>query len=226
MSMTTKICRAIEPASRSCIQRHGLAVCFVLSMLLLFAPPLVRADFSTAGEVAGLTAHFMNVNGVRTRYYEAGSGEPIVLVHGGDFSGHSSANVWSRDIPLFAKRFHVLAPDALASGLTDNPADDNDLNIQGEVDHLYDFIRALKLGTVHLVGEGRGGGCVFFLALQHPDVVKDVVIVNSNTAAPSRSVLLPIRPSTTTISWKANSCRFCRSLSRQPQSSRLERAAN
>ncbi len=52
--------------------------------------------------------------------------------------------------------------------MTDNPKDDNDLNIQGEVDHIYDFIRTLKLGMVHLVGQSRGGGsCVFFLALQH-----------------------------------------------------------
>lgn len=153
----------------------------------LFGPSQARADFSTNGEVAGLNAQFMNVTGVRTRYYEAGTGEPMVLVHGGDLSGHSSANIWSKDIPLFAKQFHVFAPDALGAGMTDNPSDDNDLNIQGQVDHLYDFIRALKLGNVHLVGESRGGGCAFFLALQHPEVVKDIVIVDSNTAAPGNS---------------------------------------
>jgi 2-hydroxy-6-oxonona-2,4-dienedioate hydrolase len=71
--------------------------------------------------------------------------------------------------------------------MTANPADDNDLNIQGQVDHMYDFIRALKVGMVHLVGESRGGGCVFFLALQHPEVVRDIVIVDSDTAAPKGS---------------------------------------
>jgi pimeloyl-ACP methyl ester carboxylesterase len=113
-----------------------------------------------------------------------GEGEPMVLVHGGGWSGHSSANIWSKDIPLFAKRFHVFAPDKLGSGMTDNEKDDNDLNIQGEVDHIYDFIRAMNLGNVHLVGESRGGGCVFFLSLQHPEVVRDLVVVDSNTAAP------------------------------------------
>jgi pimeloyl-ACP methyl ester carboxylesterase len=124
------------------------------------------------------------VNGVRTRYYEMGEGDPLVLVHGGGWSGNASANVWSKSIPLFAKRFHVFASDKLGSGMTDNPQDDNDLNIQGEVDHIYDFIRQLKLGMVHLVGESRGGGCVFFLALQHPEVVRDLVVVDSDTAAP------------------------------------------
>jgi 2-hydroxy-6-oxonona-2,4-dienedioate hydrolase len=175
--------------------RRSLSRCVATALLVfvlcglfgLFGASRARADFSTNGEVAGLSAQFLNVNGVRTRYYEAGTGEPMVLVHGGDLSGHSSANIWSKDVPLFAKQFHVFAPDALGAGMTDNPADDNDLNIQGQVDHMYDFIRALKVGTVHLVGESRGGACVFFLALQHPEVVKDIVIVDSDTAAPGPS---------------------------------------
>ena len=173
------------------LRRSSLHRCVSLALLVflfgLFGASRARADFSSNGEVAGLNAQFMNVNGVRTRYYEAGTGEPMVLVHGGDLSGHSSANIWSKDIPLFAKQFHVFAPDALGAGMTDNPADDNDLNIQGQVDHMYDFIRALKVGMVYLVGESRGGACVFFLALQHPEVVRDIVIVDSDTAAPRNS---------------------------------------
>ena len=147
----------LRPCSLNrCVATALLA--FVLYGLFgLYGSSRARADFSTNGEVAGLNAQFVNVNGVRTRYYEAGTGEPLVLVHGGDLSGHSSANIWSKDIPLFARQFHVFAPDALGAGMTDNPADDNDLNIQGQVDHLYDFIRALKVGMVHLVGESRGG---------------------------------------------------------------------
>jgi len=143
-----------------------------------------RAELTINGEVAGLRAQFVDVNGIRTRYYEMGGGEPMVLVHGEGWSGFASANVWSKNISLFAERFHVFAPDKLGSGMTDNPRDDNDFNVQGEVDHIYDFIRVMKLGRVHLVGEGRGGSCVLFLALQHPEVVRELVIVDSNSAAP------------------------------------------
>jgi 2-hydroxy-6-oxonona-2,4-dienedioate hydrolase len=156
----------------------------VLSLVSLYISREARAELTTSGEVAGLRAQFADVDGIRTRYYEMGEGEPMVLVHGGSWSGHASANIWSTDIPLFAKQFHVFAPDKLGSGMTDNPSDDNDFNLQGEVDHIYDFIRVMKLGRVHLVGEARGGGCVLFLALQHPEVVRDLVIVDSNTAAP------------------------------------------
>jgi 2-hydroxy-6-oxonona-2,4-dienedioate hydrolase len=168
-------------------RRRQFAGALLALLLSLFVSCRTHAELTTNGEVAGLRAQFISVNGIRTRYYEMGQGEPMVLVHGEGWSGHSSANVWSKNIPLFAKRFHVFAPDKLGSGMTDNPADDNDLNIQGEVDHIYDFIRVMKLGTVHLVGESRGGGCIFFLALQHPEVVRDLIIVDSNTAAPETS---------------------------------------
>ncbi len=92
---------------------------------------------SKTGSIAGLEAKFADVKGVRTRYYEAGQGEPMVLVHGEGWSGHSSANTWSKNIPGLSKRFHVFAVDKLAAGMTGNPLDDKDYNIQGEVEHMY-----------------------------------------------------------------------------------------
>jgi 2-hydroxy-6-oxonona-2,4-dienedioate hydrolase len=182
------ICARVEGRGRLRSTQRLLITGFALALVLLTLGVIeARAELTTNGEVAGLRAQFTDVNGVRTRYYETGQGEPLVLVHGGEWSGHASANVWSKVVPLFAKQFHVFAPDKLGSGMTDNPKDDNDLNIQGEVDHLYDFIRVMKLGMVHLVGESSGGGCVFFLALQHPEVIRDLVIVDSNTAAPEVS---------------------------------------
>ncbi len=150
--------------------------------LLLMAGPAWAAN--PDGSIAGLTAKFVDVNGVRTRYYEAGQGEPLVLVHGEGWSGHSSANTWSKTIPGLANRFHVFAPDKLAAGMTGNPLDDKDYNIQGEVEHMYQFIQIMKLGKVHLVGQSRGGGLVFFLSVAHPEIVRTLVIVDSLTAAP------------------------------------------
>src|SRR5450830_1328873 len=64
------------------------------------------------GEVDGLSAKFVDVNGVRTRYFDYGRGEPIVLVHVGVGMGMSStANNWSRNILGLGTRFRVLAPD-------------------------------------------------------------------------------------------------------------------
>jgi len=158
-----------------------------LAAVVLFAlagGPAVAAGAKEDGSIAGLTAKFVDVQGVRTRYYEMGQGEPLVLVHGEGWSGHSSANTWSKNIPGLAKQFHVFAADKLASGMTGNPLDDKDYNIQGEVEHLYEFIQTMKLGKVHLIGQSRGGGCAFFFAVAHPEMVRTLVIIDSLTAAP------------------------------------------
>lgn len=159
-------------------------------------PAGVPAD----GSLGGLRAKFVDVDGVPTRYYEEGRGEPMLLLHGEGWSGHSSANTWAKNIPGLSQRFHVFAPDKLASGLTGNPKDDGDYNIQGEVEHMYRFIRTMGLDAVHVVGQSRGGGLAFFLAVAHPEVVRTLVIVNSNTAAPDtgptdRQKVLAVCPS-------------------------------
>ncbi len=142
------------------------------------------AGVSPTGSLGGLEAKFVDVKGVRTRYYEAGSGEPLLLIHGEGWSGHSSANTWVKNIPGLSQRFRVYAPDKLASGMTGNPLDDKDFNLQGEVEHMYQFIQAMNMGRVHLVGQSRGGGLAFFLAVAHPEIVRTLTVVNSNTAAP------------------------------------------
>ena len=58
---------------------------------------------------------YVDVNGIRTRYLEAGTGEPLLLVHGGGFGRcyNASANDWDLNIDGFAKSFHVFAIDKI-----------------------------------------------------------------------------------------------------------------
>jgi len=156
----------------------------VFGLVSLCYQAQAQAQVPSTGSAVGLEDNYVDVEGVRTRYYEAGEGEPMVLVHGSGWTGSAMADTWVPVIPGLAERFHVFAADKLASGMTGNPLDDKDYNIQGEVEHMYQFIQTLELGPVHLVGQSRGGGLAFFLAVLHPEVVKTLVIVDSNTAAP------------------------------------------
>jgi len=79
------------------------AIFLILAQMLAFSASGAAAA-SPNGEVNGLKAKFVDVNGTRTHYYEMGSGEPMVLVHGERWSGHSSANAWSKNIPGVSKR--------------------------------------------------------------------------------------------------------------------------
>ncbi len=55
------------------------------------------------------------VDGLTTHFLEAGQGDPVVLLHGGEF-GVSAEIGWERIILALAERYRVLAPDMLGFG--------------------------------------------------------------------------------------------------------------
>jgi pimeloyl-ACP methyl ester carboxylesterase len=129
---------------------------------------------------------WLDVNGVRTRYYDQGSGEAVVLIYGGNFGtsdSASSAYTWSPNLNALAKDFRVVCFDKLGQGFTDNPPDD-DYTMRAVVRHAREFIGALKLPPVHLVGHSRGGYAAMRMALEDHDLVKSITIVNSGTLSP------------------------------------------
>jgi 2-hydroxy-6-oxonona-2,4-dienedioate hydrolase len=136
-------------------------------------------------EIGGLHSKFVDVNGVKARYYEAGAGEPMVMIHGGFTAGSSTANVFSRNVPELSKHFHVFAVDRLASGMSGNPLKDDDYTYQGDVDFVYGFIQALNLGPVHLVGHSAGGAIALYLAIEHSDAAKTLTILAMGPENPS-----------------------------------------
>jgi pimeloyl-ACP methyl ester carboxylesterase len=160
---------------------NALAKIATMAVALFFIFPFgqitVMAADNPDATIDGLKAKFVDVNGIRTRYYEYGKGEPVVMIHGGAQAAATTANVFSRNILGLAKHFHVFAMDRLACGMTGNPKDDADYNQQGEVNFIYAFIRTMKLGQVHLIGHSAGGGLVFYLAVQHPEIVRTLTIL-------------------------------------------------
>lgn len=156
----------------------------VSSILALTGSGVSAAEPPTAA-IGGFDAKFVDVNGVSTRFYDQGSGDPLLLVHGGPWEGTSSANDWSRNIAGLSKEFRVIAPDKLGNGVTGNPgrAGEADFTIAGQIKHLIGFIEAMSVGPVNIVAHAEGG-ISLFLAAQRPDLVKSLVLFSSNTAAP------------------------------------------
>jgi len=135
--------------------------------------------------LGGFEAKFIDVDGIRTRYYDVGEGEPMVLCHGHGWDGSAGANAWTLNIGGLAKRgFRVIAADKLGSGMTDNPKTDDGFTIQNQVAHMWGLVEALGLKTVHMVGQSRGGYLAGRLTLEHQDRVKTLTVVDSATLAP------------------------------------------
>ncbi len=82
-------------------------------------------------------AQFVDVDGIRTSYFEGGSGEPMVLVHGGHFGSKVSANCWRPIFDHLASHFHVYVVDKLGQGYTDNPRSTADYTMEAVIQHLY-----------------------------------------------------------------------------------------
>ena len=128
--------------------------------------------------------HFVDVQGVPTRYYRAGSGEPLVLFHGGQFASLYSLDSWSLALPALAGKFEVFAIDKLGQGYTGNPAGPEDCTFDALLKHSIATLDALGIKNAHLAGHSRGALLVAAIALSRPDLAKTVLAVSTNTLAP------------------------------------------
>lgn len=107
--------------------------------------------------------------GATTRCIEAGSGPPVILLHG--LSGH--AETWIRNVGVLAERFHVYAIDMLGHGFTAKPPIDYSVGVLAE--HVLDFMDAVGLARASMVGQSLGGWVAGWLAVHHPERVTSLV---------------------------------------------------
>ena len=99
---------------------------------------------------------FVDVKGIKTRYFEAGSGESLVLIPGGQMSSWYSAYHWNLNFDVLREHFHVYAVDKLGQGYTDNPKSDADYTMTATIEHVYDFLVAVGIQRAVLMGHSRG----------------------------------------------------------------------
>jgi 2-hydroxy-6-oxonona-2,4-dienedioate hydrolase len=127
---------------------------------------------------------FVNVDGIRTRYFEGGRGEDLVLIHGGKFGTHYNAYHWSLNFEELCKQFHVYAFDKLGMGYTDNPKSDSEYTMGAFIEHAHGFIRTLGIKKATLVGHSRGALPAARIAVDRPELVRNLIILDSSTLAP------------------------------------------
>jgi 2-hydroxymuconate-semialdehyde hydrolase len=117
-------------------------------------------------------------NGIATNYIEAGSGHPLILIHGSGPGVTAFAN-WHGVIPTLAERFHVYAPDMVGFGYTDCPADIADFTLNFWIDHIVGFMDALGIESAHFIGNSYGGALSLAMAARHPDRVDRFVLMGA-----------------------------------------------
>ena len=96
----------------------------------------------------------IDVDGLATSYLESGHGDPVVLLHGGEF-GVSAELGWERVIGALAEHYRVLAPDMLGFGESAKVIDFNDGRGM-RIRHLARFCAELGVAGAHFVGNSMG----------------------------------------------------------------------
>lgn len=100
------------------------------------------------------TRRSVTVDGLTTGYLEAGGGDPVILLHGGEF-GASADLGWERTIGALATQFRVLAPDMLGFGESAKVVDFNDGRGM-RIRHIARFCEVMGVTSAHFVGNSMG----------------------------------------------------------------------
>ena len=132
------------------------------------------------------TSRFIDVRTppLRVHLLEAGAGEPLLMIHG----GNSVAASWAPLLPHLALRYHLLMPDRPGCGLTTRFSYRGvELRSHG-VELVGGLLDALGLERAVLAGNSMGGFFAMSFALAHPERVSKLVLLGepAGSAAPAR----------------------------------------
>lgn len=112
-----------------------------------------------------------------TNYQDVGSGKPVLLLHGSGPGVSAWAN-WRGVLAGLSDEFHLLAPDLAGFGYTEVPPG-IEYSRACWLAQIVDFLDALELEKVHLVGNSFGGSMALALAIRYPERVDRIVLMGS-----------------------------------------------
>jgi 3-oxoadipate enol-lactonase len=116
---------------------------------------------------------FVDVGGGRLYYESAGSGPPLLLIHG----GLGSLRMWDHQVPAWSERFQVIRFDTRGFGRTETD--------EVEFSNRADAVAVLEhLGheSAFVVGQSRGGTIALDLALERPAAVRALVLISAGAS--------------------------------------------
>lgn len=119
-----------------------------------------------------ISNHNIDIQGCDTFYSRAGSGEPLLLLHGAN-----GRVTWSPLQATFAEKYDTIIPDHPGYGATDTP--DWVTSIPDLAMFYLDFLDRLEIETCHLAGHSMGGWLAAEIAIRQPKRFKTVSLVSA-----------------------------------------------
>lgn len=115
----------------------------------------------------------------RIHYIEAGTGEPLILVH----TVGQSFYTWRRVFNRLSEHYRVIAPDLLGHGYSDRPLTFG-YTIEEHAEALRLFMDALGIESAHFAAFSMGSAYALKFAMQNPSRVGRLVLVSPGGVTP------------------------------------------
>jgi pimeloyl-ACP methyl ester carboxylesterase len=117
-------------------------------------------------------ATYVQLGAVKTWYDEFGSGDPLVLLHG----GLVDARFFEPNLGALAERFHVYTPERRGHGHT--PDVEGPITYQLMADDMIAFLEKVVGRPADLVGHSDGAVIAMLVAMKRPDLVQRLVMIS------------------------------------------------
>lgn len=121
------------------------------------------------------TSKFVQAGDIKLHYHEVGSGEAVIMLHGGG-PGASGWSNFRQNMGPLSERFRVLAVDQPGFGKTDKPVISGSRNAY-TARALRDMMDTLGIERAHFIGNSLGGLVTFRFALDYPDRANRLVVM-------------------------------------------------
>ena len=150
--------------------------CLILSGFVVFSctsGPKFTVEYLNekyANELSGFTS----IQGSRIHYRDQGSGTPLILLHGIG----SSLHTWDGWVKTLKSEYRVIRLDLPGFGLTGADST-NDYSMKRYISVLHSFLKYLEIDEYYLAGNSMGGWLAWEYALDHPDEVKKLILIDA-----------------------------------------------
>ena len=149
--------------------KSSLKILAAIALTTLATPALAQLPAVPPPDKSGR----IEANGVSYYYEIRGTGEPLLLLHG----GLGSIEMFGPVLPMLAGKRQVIAVDLHGHGRT--PLGNRQVSLVDMGDDLAVIVKALKYPQVDVLGYSMGGGVAFRFAAQHPELVRRLVIASA-----------------------------------------------
>lgn len=123
------------------------------------------------------TGQYVDARGTSTHFHDAGSGEPVLFLHGSGPGVSAWAN-WRHALPELSQAVRVVAPDIVGFGHTERPESVR-YSLRSWTDHIWAFLDTLDLDRVSIVGNSLGGRIAMQMAEDAPERLDRLVLMGS-----------------------------------------------